>query len=213
MQLSSSILENVVAPLRDGKIAIFATDTVMGIGCAIRRPDLLKTICRLKNRPLSQPIALLVSSAKAVEDLCQVKLSRDCRILAEKCWPGALTMLVKVNPEAMKHDTEWWSLIAPQGYLGVRSPDCPELLSAIEELGGAIVATSANLHGEPVPENIAALPKELSSEVNHIWFPEDIKFSGLASTVVKTTADNFELLREGFFSAKQLKELLACDND
>ncbi len=211
MLTDNDCLNVLFPPLSSGELAVFATDTVIGLGCRIYRPDLVKKICAVKGRPINQPMALLVSSVAAVEEISATKLNRDLQILAEKCWPGPLTFLVKVNAERIKSHPEWYALLAPSGFLGVRLPACPPLLEVIDKMGGAIIATSANLHGEKTPLSAADLAPAIKKAAGGIWLPPGLKTSGLASTVVKVEGESIKLLREGFFSLKQLKEFLGYD--
>ena len=211
MSQTEDCLKALFSPLTSGELVVFATDTVIGLGCQIYRPDLIKKICSLKGRPINQPMALLVSSVAAVEEISGQPLSHNLKILAEKCWPGPLTFLVKVAEGKRQTNPEWDDLLSASGLLGVRLPDCPPLLNVIDKMGGAIIATSANLHGANPPLSAADLAPTIKKAAAGIWLPAGLKMSGIASTVVKIGPASIELIREGFFSLKQLKEFLGYD--
>jgi L-threonylcarbamoyladenylate synthase len=170
-----------IAALRRGEPVVLPTDTVYGLCCdaATRAPT--ERLYALKRRELSQPSALLAAS---VDDLVGAVPELDrARILT-----GPYT-LVLPNP-ARRYP--WICGDSPEK-LGVRVPDLPPDAAAVVRALGVVVATSANLHGEPDPRRVEDLAPELRACV-----AVDVgELVGTPSTVIDFTGSEPRVLRRG----------------
>ena len=102
--------------LRDGQAAVIPTDTVVGLAV---RPEYSRQIWLLKRRPADKPLILMGGDVdgllEGVEECCRV----DARALAERFWPGALTLVLPARGPIV-------DLLNPGGSsLGIRIPACP----------------------------------------------------------------------------------------
>lgn len=156
-------LEETAACLNAGGVAVIPTDTVYGLAAHPAFPQAVRRLYELKGRDFDKPIALLVS------DRCM--LTGKARELADRYWPGALTIV---------QDGE-----------GYRMPDDPLALALIAKCGGSLRVTSANLSGQ----SPALTPQtELRADAVLDGGPSKI---GVASTVVRVEGERVEILRQG----------------
>lgn len=160
------------------------TDTVYGLGGDPHRETVAREIYRLKQRPAEQPLALL---AKDVDTLLELVPELPRAPLA--LLPGPYT-LVLPNPEQR---FRWLTGSAPET-IGVRVPELAgpgaEVLAAV----GAVVATSANLHGGPEARTLEDVPAEIR---NAAALVDGGELPGTPSTVLDLTRAEPRILREG----------------
>ncbi|MFA4859045.1 MAG: L-threonylcarbamoyladenylate synthase [Candidatus Margulisiibacteriota bacterium] len=172
--------------LKQGKVIIFPTETVYGLGCSINYPDTIQSIYKLKSRDPKNPLQILVSSLGQLEALCK-EISPETRAFIEKYAPGPFTFLLYKSEEVSNLIT------ANSIKVGLRIPDHPIALKLIDECG-PLVSTSANLSGQP-----PAINKNLA-QAN---FPELFLIAGgttqyqAASAVIDLTTRPFQILRPG----------------
>lgn len=179
-----------LAALRAGEPVGVPTDTVYGLAADAMDADAVQRLFVLKQRPADRSIAVLVADLAAAEKL--VTLTPSARRLAERFWPGPLTIVAPSQPEAPAH-------LGTGATIGVRLPD-DDLMRSIA--GPAPLAvTSANLHGGPTPATapgVAELFEDLRLVIDAGPRP------GSSSTVIDATGNAPEVLREGPVTAQQL---------
>lgn len=187
-----------LAALRAGEPVGVPTDTVYGLAADAMDADAVQRLFVLKQRPVDRSIAVLVADLATAETL--VTLTPPARRLAERFWPGPLTIVAARRPEAPAH-------LGTGATIGVRLPD-DDLIRAMA--GPAPLAvTSANLHGGPTPATapgVAELFEDLSLVINAGPRP------GSSSTVIDATGNAPEVLREGPVTAQQLMDAFHADS-
>ncbi len=184
-----SALASAAAAMLAGGIVGLPTETVYGIG-VVPRPEALAAIIAAKRRPEEKGIALLLDGLDQVEGL--VEVAPPARRLAERYWPGALTLVLPLlQPERVPE-----AVTGGRETLGLRIPNHPVPRALARELG-PIAVTSANRSGEPP----ARIPEELIASVGHalaLVLDDGPVRGGVASTVVVVDRDGgWEVLREG----------------
>ena len=182
-------LAAAVSALQAGGIVGLPTETVYGIG-VVPQPAALAALIRAKQRPEEKGIALLLDGLDQVDAL--VELSPLAGRLAERFWPGALTLVLPLRcPELVPE-----GVTGGRDTLGLRIPDHP-LPRALARALGPIAVTSANRSGEP-PAQTAA---ELLAAVGHslaLVIDDGPVRGGTASTVVGIDRDGgWRILRAG----------------
>jgi len=158
--------------LKMGGVIAFPTETVYGIGAALNQPAAIKRIFKIKNRPRSKPLQVLVSTLDEAKSLGV--FNKQALSLA-KAWPGPLTLVVnKTNlvPKLVTGGTQ---------KVGLRIPDHKIVLALINKIG-PLVATSANKAGEE-PALTAQRVKEILPEIDFI-IPGRVKI-GKSSKVIE----------------------------
>ena len=175
----------VIKALKAGRAAIFPTDTVYGLGVAVRYASSPQELYDLKRRPADKPIAWLIGS---VDDLdCYGEdVTPEARELVEEGWPGALTVVVKASanvPPAFQ---------SAQGTVGLRMPASDVALALIREVG-PIAASSANYSGASVPRALEDVASSLRDAV--VSVEADVPGSGTASSVIDCSQGEPRVIR------------------
>jgi L-threonylcarbamoyladenylate synthase len=160
--------------LRDGRVALVPTETVVGLLAA--EPG-LRRIEEIKARDPGKPIALLCASAEEAFALA-TDVPPLARKLASHYWPGPLTLVLDR---------------AGGGTVGVRVPAGPVVRAVLAAYGEPLYATSANLSGEPAPRGLEEVDPRVSEAVDVIV--EGEAGSGEASAVVDLSGGRVRLLR------------------
>lgn len=185
--LSPGELAEWVAALRAGGVVACATETFFGLLADALDPDAVARVCALKQRDPQQPIAVLLPDLAALSHVSHA-LPEQARLLAERHWPGPLTLLVPALPGLP-------AALSKDGKIGVRVPGESPALSLVRAFGGPLTATSANLTGQPAARTLAevdaAFPHGLAGRVP-LPAPGE-----LASTIVDTTGPALRIVRAG----------------
>ncbi len=176
--------------LRQGKLILFPTETVYGIGAASTQPAAVERLSVAKERSPGKPFQWLVADVAAARRGSTGWDDRAER-LARAFWPGPLTLVVP----------------AGSGTLGWRVPRHDWLLGLLRELDGAMVSSSANPANTPPPKTCAEAVRLLGASaalaVDGGAVPE-----GESSTVVELTSRDFRILRAGAISEAALLKVL-----
>ena len=174
-------MHEAIAALRRGEPVVLPTDTVYGLCCDASRCEPADRLYALKRRDLSQPSALL---AATVDDLLAAVPELD----PSQLLTGPYTLVLR-NP-ARRYP--WITGTTPEK-IGVRIPDLPTAAAAVVRELGVVVATSANLHGEPDPRSV----RDLAPELRALVVVDVGDLPGTPSTVVDLTGDEPRVLRQG----------------
>ena len=172
--------------LNRGGVAVIPTDTVYGLAA---RPDFEEAVDRLytiKGREAKKPIALLASDVEAIGRF-GYPVEGKARELAEKYWPGALTMVIGRSP----------SPGASARQEGFRIPDHAKTRELIAACGGVLRVTSANLSGRRPATDAPQALADVGLSADYV-VDDGVSPGGVPSTVVRVAADgSIEVLREG----------------
>lgn len=184
--------------LADGRPCIFPTDTVYGVGvavCAASGPDILFDV---KQRDAGKPIAWLVGSIDDLQRYGKNLPPAVCQ-LAQRFWPGALTVIVEASdivPAAYRSES---------GTIGLRMPANETTLALIRRVGSPLATTSANISGRAAVSRFESLDAELLARVGcALRDPVESLHSGVASTVIDCTGGGLSMVREGGISFKDI---------
>ncbi len=141
-------LHQAHAAVSRGEVIVVPTDTVYGLAVCPRVPGAVDKVVSLKGRGKDMAPPILVSGIdQAASLVADGSLTDQVMTLLKKFWPGALTIVLPVNPEL---DGD---IGATPGTIALRSPDQPALLELLR-IHGPLAVTSANLTGEPPCQNI-----------------------------------------------------------
>jgi L-threonylcarbamoyladenylate synthase len=186
---TTEALARIADSIRRGGVIAFRTDTFYGLGADPFNHDAIKTIKQLKGREDWKPILIVISGRDQIDRLITER-TRSFNTLAERFWPGPLTLIGKAAPGISEEIT------AGTGTVGVRLPDGDRVRALVRECGGALTATSAN----PADQEPARTAQEV-----HQYFGNAIELivdggparSDLPSTVVDVRELEPRLVREG----------------
>jgi L-threonylcarbamoyladenylate synthase len=191
-----SAVEAAVAALRAGSLALIPTDTVYGLAADGRSQDAARALYAAKGRDAIQPTALLFASVDVLEDHVP-ELPARSRAIARALLPGPLT-LVLPNP---RRRFVWLNERRPDA-IGVRVPVDLGVASDVLAALGVLVATSANLPGEPDPKRVEDVPAAIREAVSAVV--DGGELPGTPSTVVDLTGAEPVVLREGAVSVDEV---------
>ncbi|HEV7959266.1 MAG TPA: L-threonylcarbamoyladenylate synthase [Acidimicrobiales bacterium] len=192
--------QEAVVRLRRGSVVAVPTDTVYGLAASLAHPDAVATLFRLKRRPTSVALPVLVESRDAIDAL-EVAWPEKAKRLSDALWPGPLTIVVPVDPR-------FAAIVGGVETVGFRVPNDELLLEVIEQCG-ALAVSSANEHGEPPCHSAEEVLRALGSNGLLDAVLNAGERSGDVSTVVEIKAASWRILRSGAISDEEIERLLA----
>lgn len=181
----SVALDSVVAAIATGEVVVIPTDTVYGLACDPTNAAAVERIYTIKERPAGLELTLLAASAADVEDA--VALDETARRLAERFWPGALSIVAPVGRRRL-------AIPRSGTTLSTRVPAHALLLDLLSRTG-PLATTSANRHGA-APATDADTARSALGEAVAIVL-DGGPAGGLASTIIDCSRTPPEVLREG----------------
>jgi tRNA threonylcarbamoyl adenosine modification protein (Sua5/YciO/YrdC/YwlC family) len=188
-------VDPVVEALRAGLVVAVPTDTVYGLAVD---PALAGSTARLfaaKGRPDAVPLPVLVPDVETADRLAR-RLDGPGRRLAERYWPGPLTMVLDRSAAAASFE-----LGGDGSTIGLRCPGHPLLLALLQQTG-PLAVTSANRHGEPPLTEPASVAATFGDAVAALL--DGGTCAGTPSTVVRVGAEGLQLLRAGAIAFDEL---------
>jgi len=186
--------------LRGGGLVAFATETVYGLGADARNPDAVAKIFRVKRRPLTNPLICHVANIGGARQITRA-WPKTAQQLAERFWPGALTLVLPKTDEIPSIVT------AGLDTVGVRVPAHPVALELLRVFGGPIAAPSANRSSRISPTTAEHVRHDLGSEVELILDGGPCAV-GIESTVLSVAREMPVILRPGGVSRRQIEAII-----
>lgn len=193
-------ISEVANNIKEGKIAVFPTETVYGVGTNAYNENSCKMIYKIKNRDEEKPLIVLISNYEMLYEIVD-EINEIERKVMDKFWPGPLTIILK-----KKKDSKISNIItAGKEYVGIRMTSGKIAKRLIEKSGVPIVAPSANLSGNPTGKKMNNIINELGDKVDYILDFGDIEDEGKESTVIKIENGKIKVIREGKILKKELE--------
>lgn len=193
-----------VTAVRRGELIVLPTDTVYGVGADAFSPAAVARLLDAKGRGREMPPPVLVAGTDGLRALT-TSVPRWVFDLAERYWPGALTLVCHEQPSLR------WDLGETRGTVAVRMPDHDVALQLIGRTG-PLAVSSANLTGNPAATDADAAETMLGHRVAVILdagttVPPEASDSP-PSTILDCTGDLPRVLREGALAVEELAEFL-----
>ena len=189
-------MQSAYQTVKQGGIVIFPTDTVYGIGCDPYNKNSVSLLYKIKKRKKTKPFPVLGYSKKELEKIAE--FNSLATKIAEKFWPGPITMILNVKDANIQKSLGLGKKIA------VRVPDNICALSLLKECK-VLVGTSANISDE------ASLidPNECETKMPNydLLIDGGVIISKGESTIVEIDGDKAKIVREGSVSEKEIYEL------
>ena len=186
--------------IKNGGLVALPTETVYGLGANGLSDEAVAKIFVAKGRPQDNPLILHVASSRQIDDICH-DIPEAARRLAERFWPGPLTMVLPAKDIVPKGTTAGLSTVA------VRCPDHALTREIIRLAGVPIAAPSANLSGTPSTTTAQHVRHDHDGKIEAIVDGGPCRV-GVESTIVDMTEQPPRLLRPGGITPEQLKEVL-----
>jgi len=193
-------LPRIAEAIASGGVIAFRTDTFYGLGADPFNRRALQRIKQLKGREAAKPILVVISDIDQIERFI-VERSHAFDLLAERFWPGALTLIGPAAPavaEELTADTET---------IGIRLPGDDNVRALVRSCGGALTATSANPSGADPARTVEEVESYFGAAVDLIVDGGEAQ-ADLPSTVVDAKGLEPKLIREGAVPWSEIQKAL-----
>lgn len=179
--------------IKEGGLVAFPTETVYGLGANAFDDKAIRGLCKVKNRPAGKPFTMHISDTGLIEEMLGCSMTKEARALADKFWPGPLTMILRS---------------AKGEHIGFRIPRNKIALRLISACRVPLAAPSANQSGIRPPMTAGEVMKDLGGRIDMILDggPAEI---GIESTVIDMTVTPLKILREGAISCEKLEKFMS----
>jgi L-threonylcarbamoyladenylate synthase len=178
--------------LAAGGVLILPTDTICGLHARADCPAALARLAALKGRAPERPLLVLASSLEQARALC-LPLSPQQSAWCAAAWPGPFTFILPAGdrlPAAVRD--------VQRGTVAIRVPGRADLRRLIEQAGGALASTSANVTGDRPLADLEAAVGVFGGRIDGWWAGEDPQpAAGAPSALVDLTTSPPVILRPG----------------
>ncbi|MDO8509828.1 MAG: L-threonylcarbamoyladenylate synthase [bacterium] len=187
-------LSQVMIDLLDGQIIIYPTETTYGIGCDAYNQTAVDKIFAIKERLKNKPLLVLVDSVEKAKKY--LVWNKNLEALANKYWPGPLTVIANANDEGKKLAQ---GVVSMEGKIAIRVTAHPTAKKLVEALGRPLVSTSANIGGDQEIYDPKILVETFSQ---HEPAPDLLVDFGVLpfcspTTIVDVTGKEIKIIRQG----------------
>ena len=182
--------------IKSGKITAVPTETVYGLACSAMDAGAVARVYALKGRPPEKPLSLLVPGPEALEKYC-MDIPKAAYTLAEKFWPGPLTIVLKssgVVPDVVT---------AGGDTVGLRCPKHDLTLKLLAEISLPLAAPSANLSGQKPPATAGEVLEYFGGKIDGVIDGGRCE-AGAESTIIDLSRSPYRILREGALSSDEI---------
>ena len=186
--------------LKRGGLVAFPTETVYGLGGDALNENSSRLIYAAKGRPSDNPLIVHITNMEALKKIV-TEIPTAARKLAERYWPGPLTMIFHKSSAVPLATTGGLDTVA------VRMPSHKTARAMIDAAGGYIAAPSANRSGRPSPTVARYVIEDLDGLVDMIIDGGEVNI-GLESTIIDLTGEVPTILRPGYVTQDMLTETL-----
>ena len=202
-EVTTTELTRAVATLRAGGLVGFPTETVYGLGADASNPDAIKKVFAAKGRPFDHPLIVHLASSTQLAGWAR-DIPPAAHVLAQKFWPGPLTLILKRAPNVSDLVT------GGQDTVALRVPSHPlaqALLQAFCDAGGGVVGPSANRFGRVSATTAEHVRHEFGDSIGCVLDGGACEV-GIESTIVDVSGAQPALLRPGWITARQIESAL-----
>lgn len=200
LQPTSETLDQAAETIRRGGVVVIPTETVYGVACSALDQEAIRRVYEIKGRPAENPLIIHIGS---FSDLGRVAESWPplAEKLAERFWPGPLTMVLPRGKDVPDEVTGGLDTVA------VRVPDHPVALELIRRSGCPLAAPSANLFMGLSPTRAQDVDPAIQVDVDMILDGGPCRV-GLESTVIDLTGEHPSILRPGGAPRAQIQAVV-----
>jgi L-threonylcarbamoyladenylate synthase len=194
------VLNKSAEILKNGKVIVYPTDTLYGLGANALNEDAVLKIYRIKKQDRNKPISVIVKDIKMARRIACID-SKVGKIL-ERIWPGPITVVLR------KKDIVPYILTGNSETVAIRIPDNEFISALMEKIDFPITATSANISGE----NNLLKSKEIIDKFKKAKFAPDLFIDAgdlknpTASTIIDLTTPVPKIIRVGIVGKKEIKK-------
>ena len=198
---SSHKLKKAASVLKNGGLVIFPTETLYGLAGKVSDEEALKKIYNIKERSLRKALPVMVSHISKIPEVAE-EFPEKGRILANKYWPGPLTLILTSSPSISPLIT------GGRKSVGVRIPANRIALELLEITGEPLAVTSANISEKDNIFEINEIIRNFEKKVDAIIDGGPLHFC-IPSTIVDITGNSPVILREGKIPSREIFQTLS----
>lgn len=198
-KIDENKLKEFANGIKNGKLCLFPTETVYGIGSNGLDAKAVEKIYEAKKRDKRNPINLLVSDLSMIEEITQDISPLEYQLM-DTFFPGPFTIILKKNEKIPDIVT------ASSDLVGIRMPDSTIAKKLVELVGSPIAAPSANVSGKLSGTNLKDIMNEFSDCVDFAIDGGESKI-GMESTIVRVIDNIPHILRPGSITPEQIKAI------
>lgn len=199
-------IDQAAQELRLGELIAFPTETVYGLGADATNEQAVKRVYLAKGRPSDNPLIVTVSSREMVAQYVEELPQRAVKLM-DAFWPGPLTMVLKIKPNALSK-----AVTGGLETAAFRMPQNKATQSLIEKAGVPIVGPSANSSGKPSPTTAQHVYHDLEGRIAGI-LDDGPTTVGVESTIVDLSTEKATILRPGAVTEEQIAAVLGEEVD
>src|SRR3954468_12502694 len=201
-QPEAKLVSYAAERIRQGQVLGMPTDTFYGLAADPVNLRAVERIYEIKNRSRHKPLSLLVESVDQATELSR-NVPQVFHELAEKYWPGPLTMIVKASSRIPLKVT------ANTGNVALRVPSAAIPVAIIREMGFPITATSANLLGSAECTTAECVREQMGDRISIIVNGGPTE-RDTPTTIVDLSGDptQWQIIREGAIPAEEISQIL-----
>ena len=193
-------IKECAAIIKKGGLVAFPTETVYGLGGNALDANVSKKIYAAKGRPSDNPLIVHICDMKGLYEVAEGVTDAAIQ-LADRFWPGPLTMILKKKSIVPDETTGGLDTVA------VRMPSHKDALRLINASGVPIAAPSANSSGRPSPTMAGHVLQDLDGKIDAVIDGGAVDI-GLESTIIDLSAAAPVLLRPGYITTEMIKEVV-----
>lgn len=194
-------LENASEIIKNGGLVAVPTETVYGLACSGLNETAVEKIYEVKGRPPVKPLSLMVRGAEDIDSFC-FDVPEAARSLAEKYWPGPLTIVLKAKPIVPE------IVRAGGSSVGLRCPDHALTQELLHLCALPLAAPSANPSGEASPKDAETVLAYFDGQIDAVIDGGSCGI-GTESTLIDMSSVPYRVLREAALSREELEKALA----
>ena len=198
--IRASDIEQAAEVLRAGGLVALPTETVYGLGADAENPAAVARVYLAKGRPPTHPLIVHLAGAEQLDGWAD-GVPDAARLLAERFWPGPLTLVLRRGSRVPLEATGGLETVA------LRVPNHPVALELLKAFGGGVAAPSANRFGSVSPTTAEHVRAELGDAVDFVLDGGPCEV-GVESTIVDATGGTLSILRPGGVTRESLEAAL-----
>jgi len=196
------VIGKAASCIRGGGLVVFPTNTFYGLGAMASDAHAVERVYRAKKRGSGKPLLVLISRLTDLPSLVEF-VPDPAKLLINAFWPGGVTLVFHAK------GTLPANLTGHTGKLGIRLACHPVASALVQEVGGPVTGTSANVSGNQAATSVDRLDGDILEHVDLVIDAGKLG-GGKGSTLVDVTMDPPGILREGTISAGRIRAVLGC---
>jgi L-threonylcarbamoyladenylate synthase len=204
MPLITTELDHAILDLQAGKPVAIPTETVYGLAAMISKPEAIKAVFSMKNRPLNHPLIVHVAQNWDLNQLVE-NCPEYAEELIQSFWPGPLTLVLQAKKRQINP-----LINGGQNTVAIRCPAHPMTQALLKELNIPLVAPSANPFGKISPTTALHVQQAFPEQELTILDGGRCRI-GIESTIIDAThPENYQILRQGLINEHSIARVIAA---